>query len=71
MTISRAADSFYERAVKTMVYFVSDMHFGHVNSIKHSGRTFGSVEKMNEAIVARSNSKVRPKYSLFILDDAV
>ena len=57
--------------MKTMIYFTADMHFDHANSIKHSNRPFGSVEEMNEAIIARFNSKVRPKDSLYILGDAV
>ena len=54
-----------------MIYFTADMHFYHANSINHSNRPFGNVEEMNEAIIARFNSKVRPKDSLYILGDAV
>jgi len=54
-----------------MIYFTADMHFDHINSIKHSNRPFESVEEMNETIIARFNSKVRSRDSLYILGDAV
>ena len=53
-----------------MIYFTADMHFDHANSIKHSNRPFVCVEEMNENIIARFNSKVGPKDSLYILGDA-
>ena len=54
-----------------MIYFTADMHFDHANIIKHSNRPFASVDEMNENIIARFNSKVGPKDSLYILGDAV
>ena len=54
-----------------MIYFTADMHFDHANIIKHSNRPFASIEEMNENIIARFNSKVSPKDSLYILGDAV
>ena len=54
-----------------MIFFTADMHFYHANIIKHSNRPFGSLEEMHENIIARFNSKVRQKDSLYILGDAV
>ena len=55
----------------SMIYFTADMHFYHTNIIKHSNRPFGCLEEMHESIIARFNSRVRPKDSLYILGDAV
>jgi len=41
-----------------MYFFTSDEHYGHANIIKHCNRPFGSVEHMNEVLIARQNEKV-------------
>ena len=52
-------------------WFTSDLHIGHANIIKFCQRPFGSVEEMNDVIVARINDIVPPDWVLIILGDAV
>lgn len=51
------------------VYFTADLHLGHRNICRYTGRPFGSVEEMNAAIVARWNETVRPEDTVWILGD--
>ena len=41
-----------------MVYYISDLHFGHANIIKLCNRPFSDVNEMNEALIANWNNKV-------------
>lgn len=58
------------------VWFCSDLHLGHRNSIQFSRtdgtplRPFESVEHMNAIIIANINSKVSPNDTLYIVGDA-
>lgn len=52
-----------------MRHFTSDLHFGHANIIKYSGRPYDSVEEMNEALVANWNDQVLPDDDVWILGD--
>ena len=52
-----------------MLYFTSDLHFDHQNIIKYCNRPFGSVEEMNETIIANWNKTVRAKDTCYILGD--
>lgn len=52
-----------------MNYYISDMHFGHKNIMKHSARPFDSVEKMNKVIIQNWNKKVKPTDDVYILGD--
>lgn len=52
----------------TTIFFTSDTHFGHANSLKH-GRPFSSVEEMDETIIERWNAKVGPKDTVYHLGD--
>ena len=40
------------------VFFTSDTHFKHANIIKFCERPFGSIEEMNEALIANWNRVV-------------
>lgn len=50
-------------------HFTSDLHLGHANIIKYSGRPYDSVEEMNEALVANWNAHVHPGDEVWILGD--
>lgn len=43
------------------IWFYSDPHFDHKNIIKYDGRPFNSVEEMNNALIERYNSIVKPE----------
>lgn len=52
-----------------MIYFTSDLHFGHKNIIQHCNRPYSSVEEMNEALISNWNERVRDKDTIYILGD--
>lgn len=51
------------------IWLTSDHHFHHSNIIKYCNRPFGSVEEMNEALVANWNSVVKPDDHVYHLGD--
>lgn len=52
-----------------MIYFTSDQHFGHFNIIRLCERPFGSLDEMNETMIARWNAKVRDGDTIYVLGD--
>lgn len=52
-----------------MIYFTSDLHFGHKNIITFDKRPFENIDIMKKEITDRWNSKVDPKDSVYILGD--
>lgn len=54
-----------------MIYFTSDLHFGHANIIKSCKRPFDSVAQMNEQLIARWNGTVKPDDTVYCLGDWV
>ncbi len=52
-----------------MVYFTSDMHFGHQNVISHTNRPYADVEAMDRALIDNWNRRVQPKDEVYILGD--
>jgi calcineurin-like phosphoesterase family protein len=52
-----------------MIYFTSDLHFGHANIIKFCNRPFSSVKEMNMQLVINYNSVVSNKDTTYILGD--
>jgi calcineurin-like phosphoesterase family protein len=51
------------------IFFTSDTHFGHETIIRLCKRPFGSVEEMNETLVARWNETVAPGDTVYHLGD--
>lgn len=52
-----------------MIYFTSDLHLGHANSIEFTNRPFSNVDEMNETLVRNINDIVSKKDELWILGD--
>lgn len=52
-----------------MIYFTSDLHFGHTNVIRFDNRPFTTVEQMDEEIIKRWNKKVKADDEVYILGD--
>ncbi len=51
------------------VYFTSDPHYWHNNVIRYCSRPYISVEEMNEDMILKWNSIVRPEDTVYILGD--
>lgn len=52
-----------------MIWFTSDLHFGHQAVIDYCKRPFENVEQMNNVLVGRWNSVVRPDDTIYVLGD--
>lgn len=52
-----------------MVYFTSDLHLGHANSIEFTNRPFANVDEMNEMLIHNINGVVEKTDELWILGD--
>ena len=52
-----------------MYYYIADPHFGHENILNMCRRPFGSIEDMNEALIAAWNGRVTGNDTVFILGD--
>lgn len=52
-----------------MIYFTSDLHFGHRNVIRFDNRPFSSVEEMDAALIERWNQKVSNEDAVYVLGD--
>lgn len=50
-------------------WFTSDLHLGHANIIRYSGRPFASVDEMDRALVARWNAVVGDDDEVWCLGD--
>ncbi len=52
-----------------MIYFTSDIHFGHEKIIKHCKRPFNDVESMNNRIINNWNKIINYDDEVYILGD--
>ena len=52
-----------------MIYFTSDLHLGHENSIEFSKRPFGDITEMNKQLIDNINDDVKTNDELWILGD--
>lgn len=52
-----------------MLFFTSDLHFGHEKIIKACRRPFSSVEEMNGKLVENWNATVGAQDEVYILGD--
>lgn len=52
-----------------MIWFTSDLHFGHTNIIEYCKRPFPDVSTMNEQLVRNWNSLVKPQDTVYIIGD--
>lgn len=52
-----------------MIYFTSDLHFGHENVIGLCRRPFSSIKEMDETLIRNWNSKVSSGDEVYILGD--
>jgi len=52
-----------------MIYYTSDLHFGHANVIKHCNRPFASVDEMDARLIENWNSRVHANDTVYILGD--
>lgn len=52
-----------------MIYVWSDTHFGHAGIIRYCTRPYSSVDEMNAGLIARWNSTVTPRDTIYLLGD--
>lgn len=52
-----------------MTFFTSDHHFGHANILEYCGRPYDNVQDMNEDLVDRWNSRIKPSDSVYVIGD--
>lgn len=52
-----------------MMWFTSDLHFGHNNVIKHCNRPFKDKTEMEESIIEDWNKKVKRREMVWVLGD--
>jgi calcineurin-like phosphoesterase family protein len=52
-----------------MIYLSADTHYFHTRVIEYCSRPYGSVEEMNEDMVRKWNSVVKPEDTVYVLGD--
>ena len=52
-----------------IIFYTSDLHFGHSNIVRLCNRPFADVYEMDEALIDRWNQKVTNGDSVYILGD--
>jgi len=53
-----------------LIYYISDLHFGHKNVIHFDTRPFADIEVMEEVMVRNWNEKVTDEDTVYVLGDA-
>lgn len=51
------------------LWLTSDLHLGHVNIIRYTGRPFAAVQEMDEWMIEAWNTRVAPADTVWILGD--
>jgi calcineurin-like phosphoesterase family protein len=52
-----------------VIWYTADLHLGHFNIIRYTGRPFDGVDQMNEALVAGWNDVVAEDDTVWVLGD--
>lgn len=52
-----------------MIYFTSDMHFGHESVVRMQNRPYKNSNEMNESLIANYNAVVHKNDTVYILGD--
>ena len=52
-----------------MIYYISDLHFGHRNVIAMDGRPFESIEEMDATLIRLWNERVTDEDDVYIVGD--
>lgn len=52
-----------------MIYFISDLHFGHDREFIYKPRGFNNIWEHDEALIQRWNSIIQPEDEVYILGD--
>lgn len=52
-----------------MIWFTSDLHFGHAGVIRYCGRPFASLDEMHEALIKNWNECVGEGDTIYVLGD--
>lgn len=52
-----------------MIFYTSDLHFGHINCLSFDNRPFENIEVMEEEMVRRWNGRVDKSDTVYILGD--
>lgn len=52
-----------------MIWFTSDLHFGHAGALGYAGRSWGTLEEMHDALIDNINACLFPGDELYVLGD--
>lgn len=52
-----------------MIYYISDLHFGHKNILKYDKRPFNSTDEMDNFLITKWNAKVSDEDDVYIIGD--
>ena len=52
-----------------MIYFISDLHFGHKSILKYTKRPFRDLDHMHEELIKRWNEYIKPEDTVYVLGD--